>query len=128
MSQKEYIAYQGEAFTIEWYFNQEGQSLALDYYNSLPAKERIGLLRLFKLMGDMGQIRDTTKFNYEHDGVYAFKPQPHRFLAFFVEGKKIIVTHAFKKQKPKLPKTEKERAVLIKRDYEARVKRGDYYE
>jgi phage-related protein len=79
-------------------------------------------------MGDMGQIRDTTKFNYEHDGIYAFKPKPFRFLAFFFEGKKIIVTHAFKKQQQKLPRTEKERAMLIKKEYETRVKRGDYYE
>lgn len=128
MKQREYIAYQGEAFTIEWYFNPSGESLALDYYSNLTIKERIALLRLFKIMGDIGQIKDTTKFNYEHDSIYAFKPKPYRFLAFFVEGKKIIVTHAFKKQQQKLPKTEKERALNIKKDYESRVKRGNYYE
>lgn len=41
-------------------------------------------------MGDIDQIRDTTKFNYEHDGIYVFKPHPHRFLSLFIEGKKII--------------------------------------
>jgi phage-related protein len=125
MSKKKYTAYEGEAFTIEWYFNEAGTSPALDYYINLPAKEKI---ILFKLMGEMGKIRDKTKFNYEHDGIYAFKPKPYRFLSFFMEGKKIIVTHAFKKQQQKLPKTEKERALTIKEDYELRIKRGTYYE
>jgi hypothetical protein len=61
------------------------------------------------MMGDTGKIRDESKFRNEGDKVYAFKPQPHRFLSFFVEGKKIIVTNAFWKKQDKLPKGEKER-------------------
>ena len=90
-------------------------------------EERIKLLRLFKRMGDGGEIRDKTKFNNEGDKIYAFKPQPHRFLCFFFDGKKIIVTNAFHKKTDKLPQSKKERALNIKKDYETKIKRGDYY-
>lgn len=125
---KEYIAYSGEKYTIEWYYTSRGKSAALEYYQSLSADERIKVLQLFKRMADAGEIKDTTKFNNEGDRLYAFKPKPDRFLCFFYIGKKIIVTNAFRKKQPKLPKTEKDRALKLKNDYETRVKQGDYYE
>jgi hypothetical protein len=125
---KEYIAYEGQEFTVEWYHNSNGKSLVLDFYKALDVDDRIKLLRLFKRIGDGGEIRDKTKFNSEGDKIYAFKPQPFRFLCFFFDGKKIIVTNAFHKKQDKLPKNEKERALSIKIDYEARIKRGNYYD
>ncbi len=79
-------------------------------------------------MGSRGQIKNKTKFNFEGDKIYAFKPQPHRFLCFFYTGKKIILTNAFHKKTDKLPKNEKDRALKIKDDYETRINRGNYYE
>ena len=128
MDNKEYIALDGVEFTIEWYFDAKGNSLALNYFESLSEKLQIKLLELFKLMADMGEIKNKEKFNYEGDKIYAFKPKPHRFLCFFFEGKKIIVTHAFCKRMPKLPMQEKERALILKHDYEMRLKQGDYYD
>lgn len=85
---REYIAYEGSAFTIEWYYDLKGISAALEYYKSLNTQERIKLLRLFKRVGDAGEIKDKTKFNFEGDQIYAFKPKPQRFLCFFFTGKK----------------------------------------
>jgi phage-related protein len=128
IKQKEYIAFEGEEFTIEWYFNNKDKSLALDYFESLNNEEQKKTLQLFKLMGDLGEIRNKTKFNNEGDKIYAFKPQPHRFLCFFFDGKKIILTNAFHKKTDKLPKNEKEMALKIKSDYEERTKKGEYYD
>ena len=125
---KEYVAYSGKEFTIEWYFDANSKSDALDYYQSLTQAERIQLLKLFKRMGDIGQIRDRTKFNSEGDQIYAFKPKPDRFLCFFCEGKKIVVTNAFRKKQNKLPANEKQRALSRRDDFITRVKKGDYYE
>lgn len=125
---KEYIAYKGDAFQIEWYHSSKGDSQALEYYLELDDKDRIKVLKLFKMMGDVGMIRDETKFRSEGDKVYAFKPQPHRFLSFFVQGRKIIVTNAFWKKQDKLPKGEKERALNCMESYLERIKGGNYYE
>jgi phage-related protein len=125
---REYIAYEGQEFTIEWYYDVRGKSQALEYYEALSQQEKKKLLYLFKRMGDAGKIMDKTKFNNEGDQIYAFKPQPDRFLCFFFEGKKIVVTNGFCKKKQKLPSNEKDTASKSKKDYELRVKRGDYYD
>ena len=124
----EYIAYKGTAFTIEWYFDEGLESQALTYFENLSPQQQDKLLYLFKRMGDFGKISDITKFRFEEDKIYAFKPQPDRFLCFFYTGKKIIVTNAFYKKTDKLPKSEKLAALKHKDDYELRVKKGEYYE
>ena len=83
---------------------------------------------LFKRMGDVGLIRDITKFRNEGDEVFAFKPQPERFLSFFQIGKKMIITNAFIKKADKLPKNEKMRALEARKDFLLRSKKGEYYE
>jgi phage-related protein len=128
MPEKEYIAYRGLEFQIEWYYSPKGESQALDYYLKLAADDRRNVLKLFRMMGEIGAIRDKTQFRFEGDKVYAFKPQPHRFLSFFVEGRKIIVTNAFWKKQQKLPAGEKDRALRCMNSYKTRVKEGTYYE
>ncbi len=58
-------------------------------------------LVLFETLAKEGKILNTTKFNYEGDQIYAFKPGQERFICFFCHNKKIIVTNAYRK-KPQL--------------------------
>jgi hypothetical protein len=128
MNRREHIAYAGAYFTVEWYYDSRGKSRALEYYENLSTDERVGVLRLFKRISDAGELKDKTKFNYEGDQIYAFKPKPERFLCFFMQGKKIIVTNAFRKKQKKLPQKEKEIALNSKSDYEKRMSEGNYYD
>ena len=125
---KEYTAYYGNTFTIEWYYSDDEKSQALEYFNGLSINTQDSLLMLFKRMGDCGKIFDKTKFNNEGDGIFAFKPKPERFLCFFVSGKKIIITNAFRKKTQKISKGEKDRAIKLKKDYNKRFRSGVYYE
>jgi len=124
---KNFIAYRGSAFTIEWYYDVGCKSTVLDYFLELSSERQDQVLKLFKLMGDRGRINNILKFRNEGNGIYAFKPQPDRFLCFFCKGKKIVVTNAFEKKQDKLPPSEKERALMIKKNYERRVEEGVYY-
>ena len=126
--ERERIAYQGPAFTIEWYWDPQGRSLPLEYFDRLPENRQDDLLMLLKRMGDFGRIFDKTKFRSEGDQIFAFKPQPDRFLCFFTTGRKIIITNAFVKKSDKLPSGEKDRALRAKADFETRVRKGTYYE
>lgn len=126
--ERDWIAYRGSAFTIEWYWDARGNSPALEYFDQLPEDRQDDLLMLLKRMGDLGRIFDKTKFRNEGDQVFAFKPQPDRFLCFFTTGRKIIITNAFVKKSDKLPPGEKDRALRAKADFEARVTKGTYYE
>lgn len=123
----QHIAFSGQKFCIEWFVDRNGESQALKCTEEMPKSHRAKLAQLFKVMGDLGQIRNATKFRYEGDKIYAFKPQPYRFLCFFTVGQKIIITNGFYKDEDKLPATEKKRALENREDYLNRVKSGDYY-
>ena len=127
MPNREYAIYEGAVFTIEWYHSSNGKSQALEYFESLDDRQQDRFLSLVRLMGEVGKIFNTQKFNHEGEGIYAFKPQPDRFLCFFFTGKKIIVTNAFKKKMQKLPAREKVKALKARNDYETRVESGGYY-
>ncbi len=125
----EYVAYQGDVFQIEFYYDKNGKSQSKDYaLENLDKTEIKKFLKLLEMMGDLGKIRNKEKFRNEGDKVFTFKPQPHRFFCFFFEGRKIIITNAFKKKQQKLPKEEKVRALKCKEDYENRIKKETYYE
>jgi len=128
MNKNDCIAYIGSFYTIEWYYDEKGKSLAYEYYLSLSDLQKRRLLVLFKRMGDYGKIHDITKFRYEGDSIFVFKPQPDRFLSFFVKEKKIIITSGFKKKSQKLPKDEKVRAINYRNEYFRRLSEEKYYE
>ena len=125
---KEFIAYQGKKFTIEWYFDEREKSASSEYFESLPPRRKIKILHLFRLLGDTGKILNIQKFRYEGDQIYAFKLSPDRFLCFFFEKSKVVVTNAYEKKTTKMPAREKQRASKAKDDYLKRYKGGVYYD
>ena len=100
----------------------------MEFFKKLSPLEQQKFFYLVKRIGDFGFISDKTKFRNEDDGIYAFKPQPNRFLSFFFEGGKIIITNAFVKKSQKLKKQDKESAISARTDYLERIKEGTYYE
>ncbi|PKL16345.1 MAG: hypothetical protein CVV49_16745 [Spirochaetae bacterium HGW-Spirochaetae-5] len=128
MDKSNCTAYAGVFYTIEWYYNESGKSQAYEYYLALSDLQKRKILLLFKRIGDYGKIHDSSKFRFEGDSIFAFKPQPDRFLSFFVKDKKIIVANAFHKKSQKLPIEEKIRALKCKEDYFNRINKGIYYE
>lgn len=46
---KEYVAYEGDQFTIEWYYSAKGESQSRQYFLSLDASDRIAGKYLFDL-------------------------------------------------------------------------------
>jgi len=123
----EYIAYAGNVYQIEFYVDEKGKSQPRSYLSQLSATDVKKFAHLLQVMGDVGRIRNKEKFRYEGDKIYAFKPQPHRFLCFFVSGSKIIITNAFTKKQQKMPQSEKDKALEKKLDFEIRDKKGVYY-
>jgi phage-related protein len=99
---------------------QTGYSQAYDYFVETSQEQRRKFLILVKKMGDFGKIYDKTRFTYEGDKIYAFKPQPDRYLSFFVKDRKIIVTNVLRKKTQKMPRTEKELAVKNMNVYNSR--------
>ncbi|MDE5580959.1 MAG: type II toxin-antitoxin system RelE/ParE family toxin [Treponemataceae bacterium] len=114
--------YIGQYFTLEWYYDKNGYSQAYEYFLAITQEQRRKFLILAKRIGDFGKISDKTKFRSEDDKIYEFKPQPDRYLCFFIKGKKIIVTNAFTKKTAKLPEQEKNTCIKRREDYLQRNK------
>lgn len=128
MKNIELIAFEGEIFTLEWYYDPRGSSKALEYFKDLPIEQQKKTLNLFRLIGNRRTLFNEEKFRHEGDQIFAIKPAPDRFLCFFYEGSKIIITNAYHKKSDKMPLKEKELALKSKNDYTQRCKKGCYYE
>jgi phage-related protein len=124
MDKEDCTIYTGPIFTIEWYYDQKGYSQAYDYFLKTSQEQKRKFLILANKIGDFGKIYDKTKFTYEGDKIYAFKPQPDRYLLFFTKNKKVIVTNAFWKKTQKMPRNEKELAIKNMNEYDSRGSGG----
>ncbi len=111
------IIYTGQKFEIEFLENENGKSEGEEFYRSLDDSTRKSFLFLFKALGDLGQIKNKTKFNFEGDKLFAFKHEQVRFTCFFAD-KKVIITHGFIKRQDKIPANEKAKALKLKKLYE----------
>jgi len=125
---KQFIAYPGNKFTIEWFFDERGKSGALEYFKDLPLERKKKFFTLLRLLGDICKISNKEKFRYEGDKIYALKPAPDRFLCFFFDGARVIITNAYEKKMAKMPAKEKQRALKAKDNYTKRCKGGTYYD
>jgi len=114
------VIYVGECFTVEWYYEGNGYSQVYEYFLTTSNIQKRKFLVLVKRIADFGKIFDITKFRNEGDDIYAFKPQPDRYLSFFVVGRKIIVTNGFHKKTDKLSDAEKELALRYRNNYLSR--------
>lgn len=127
-SHRNHVAFEGKFFNVEWYYTENGKMQALDYFSELNKLEKVQTFRLIELLATEGKILNLQKFRHEGDGIYAFKPKPYRFLCFFCQNRKIIITNAFVKKRDDLPIEEKERAKRYRKDYISRCESGEYYE
>ncbi len=125
---KDFIAYDGEELTLEWYFNERDKSSALGYFEALTEDRKDRIYYLFRWLGNKGKIINKRKFRYEGNKIYALKVSQDRFLCFFFDGSKIIITNAYQKKSEKMPTKEKDKAVRARDSYIKRCKEGIYYE
>ena len=73
-----------------------------------------------------GHWKDLNERKFKHltgtDQLFEFKVEADRILCFFFVGRRLIVTHGFRKAGDKTPKREIDRAEAYKNDFERRVR------
>jgi phage-related protein len=116
------LVYDGTVFRIECYVTAHGVTPAEDWLEQLPLAAQQKFAALFARMGDTGKIWNERKFKHltETNQLFEFKVEADRVLCFFFAGRRLILTHGFRKHGDKTPKREIERAELYKRDFEGR--------
>jgi len=118
------LVYDGVAFRIEFYVAPDATVPAEEWLDQLPLSAQQKFAALFARMGDAGKIWNERKFKHLTDShqIFEFKVEADRILCFFFVGKRLILTHGFKKTGDKTPKREIDRAEACKKDFERRVK------
>jgi len=126
---EDYVLYRGEKFQVEFYFTPGGELPAREYFDSSERQVQVKLLALVKYIAEHGRLFDETKFRIvdRKKKIYEFKPMAERFFNFFYEGRRIIVTNAYRKKGQKVDVRALARAINLKMDYERRVQGGTYY-
>lgn len=97
---------------------------AAEWLEQLPLSGQQKFAALFARMADTGKIWNERKFKHltETDQLFEFKVEADRILCFFFVGRRLILTHGFRKSGDKTPKREIERAGVYKKDFEGRVR------
>ncbi len=116
------LVYDGTVFRIEFYVTANGDAPAEEWLDQLPLGSQQKFAALFERMGDTGKIWNERKFKHltETDQIFEFKVDADRILCFFFVGRRLILTHGFRKSGDKTPKREIERAESYKQDFERR--------
>src|ERR1700722_1901298 len=97
--------YIGRARTIAFAVGANGKSPGLDFFsNELDLDGKVKMDKLFKWMGDHGQINNDQKFKPVSGPIFEFKDHQIRMLCFRA-GNSWIVTHGFFKRQDKIPPT-----------------------
>lgn len=114
------LVYDGAAFRIEFYVAANGSAPAEEWLERLPLLTQQKFAALFARMGDTGKIWNERKFKHltESDQIFEFKVEADRILCFFFVGRRLVLTHGFRKTGDKTPKREIERAEAYKREFE----------
>ena len=94
-----------------------------DFYNKQKPKVRDKIIWTFRLIELVKQVpEDYLKHMEGTDGLYEIRIQQgsdiFRVFCFFDEGKLIVLANGFHKNTQKTPKSEIEKALKIKREYE----------
>ena len=119
------LVYEGQVFTVEFYVRPSGEALAEEWLESVSETMQQKFAALFSWIGDQGKIWNERKFKHlnDSDQIFEFKVDDGRILCFFFFGKRVILTHGFKKKSDKTPKGEIERAEILKHEFESRMKK-----
>lgn len=117
------LVYDGAVRWLEFYVAPSGAVSAEEWLDQLPLSHQQKFAALFARMEDQGKIWNERKFKHlaETDQIFEFTVEADRFLCFFIVGRRLILTHGFRKAGDKTPKGEIARAEACKKDFEERM-------
>jgi len=94
-----------------------------DFYKKQRQKVKDKIIWTFRVIENIGQVpEDYLKHIEGTDGLYEIRVQQgsdiFRIFCFFDEGKLVVLANGFQKKTQKTPKSEIEKAINIKQEYE----------
>ena len=114
-------------YKVYYYQNSHTKRIpVLNYIRKVPIKDRAKITAYITFLRDYNGRLDEPYSRYIHSGIrelrIEFTNNRHRIFYITVQGKKIILLHAFLKKTPKTPKQEIIRALNNFEDYKINKK------
>jgi len=110
-----------ENWIVEFYETENGEKPSLDFINTLEVKLRAKVFRDLGLLENKGNELRLPYSEHLDDGIFELRTIQGnnivRNLYFFIVGKKIIITHGFRKKTQKTPPAEIQKAKNYREDY-----------
>ncbi len=103
-----------------YYLVVNGRHLVRDFIDGLPLSNQKKIYSLLNFSAKNGPPKNKESFKKLHckdRRIYEFRPKPYRILCTFDGETKIILSHGFKKDKPKKQQIEIERALKLFKQY-----------
>lgn len=108
-------------FDIENYIKPNGTIPVEEHLDNLPIKMRIKVMANIELLRQKGNMLRMPYTESLADGIYELRtklgPDIERVFFFFLDERKIILTHGFIKKTQKTPPAEIKRAKKYRADY-----------
>jgi len=112
-------------FNIVIYAKADGTEPTAEFLNSLGEKMHAKALLKISILGELGNELREPDTKYLGDGILELRIQQSnnisRILYFFMQGRKIVLTHGFIKKTQKTPAKEIRRCKKYRKDYIARM-------
>lgn len=119
----------GMKWNVEFYQRSNGRCPTREFLSELTAQERVFADRAFDRLETYGHELRRPHVDNLRDGIWELRVKTPdsglRFLYFFFDGRKIVVTHGFKKKTRAVPPGEIETAIRCRVDYLERQKQGE---
>ena len=111
-------------WTVEFYETEMGKIPSLDFIKALEVKLQAKVFRDLELLEDRGNELRSPYSCHIDDGIFELRTIQGtnivRNLYFFIEGRRIVITHGFYKKTQKTPSAEVQRAKDYRTDYLSR--------
>ena len=113
---------------VEFYEQSNGRCPTREFFATLTDDEKAFVRKAFERLATYGHELGRPHTAYLRDQIHELRIRTTggqlRFLYFFFDGQKIIITHGFKKKTNAVPAGEIETAMRCRADYLERQARG----
>ena len=112
---------------VEFYEKANGRCPVAEFLDSLSNEEKIFVQRSLQRLEEYGTQLGRPYVAPLRDHIWELRKKTHqgniRLLYFFFDGNKFIITHGFKKKSNKVPDSEIDKAIEIRKEYLQRTGR-----
>lgn len=90
------------------------------FLDDLKESDRRKLDVIFERLGDMGHLRNNTKFKHVEKQIYEIKSKQIRIFCFFTSDRRIVLLHGVKKQRTRLARKHIDKAISMRSEFQRR--------